>query len=263
MERWTSGTEYEKWMGRWSRLVALEFLRWLAIPPGLKWLDVCCGSGIVTEIIAEQSHPASIVGVDLSSAQVDHARSHRSRSNIRFELADATALPFKEAEFDIAVCGLGLNFIPDPVRALKEIKRVLRPGGTVAVYVWDYAKGARFVREFWDAAIAVDPEAAALDQGRRFTICTKAGLEDVFTKAGFTGATSRALETVTRFSNFDDYWTPLLTGQGSAPGYIATRDEKTRSAIRERLRATLPAKSDGSIELPARAWAVRVQRDIV
>jgi SAM-dependent methyltransferase len=256
MDRWTSGADYEKWMGRWSRLLAHEFLRWLAMPPGLKWLDVCCGGGIVTETIAEQSHPASIVGIDLSSAQIDHARSYRSRSNITFEVADALALPFKDAEFDVTVCGLGLNFIPNPVRALKEIKRVLRPGGTVAVYVWDYAEGARFVREFWDAALAIDAQAAEFDQGR-LTICTKSGLEELFAKAGFISTNLHALEIVTRFADFEDYWAPLLTGQGSAPGYMATRDQGMRIAIRERLRAKLPTKSDGAIELPARAWAVR------
>lgn len=250
-------------MGRWSRLLAIEFLRWLAIPRGLKWLDVCCGSGVVTQTIAEQSCPASIVGVDLSSPQIDYARCHRSRSNTMFEVGDATALPFKGGEFDVAVCGLGLNFIPDPVRALKEIKRVLRPGGTVAVYVWDYAEGARFLREFWDAAAAIDPKAAELDQARRFTICNKSGLRDVFAQAGFASADSNTVEIITRFADFEDYWSPLLTGQGSAPAYLATRSDTTKTAIRELVRQKLPANSEGAIVLPARAWAVRARRGIV
>lgn len=248
-------------MGRWSRLLAHELLPRLGIPAGLQWLDVCCGSGIITEAIAEQCSPASIAGIDLSPAQIEYARQHRSRRNISFEVADAMSLPFENARFDVAVCGFGLNFIPDPVRALHEMKRVLRPGGTVAVYVWDYAEGARFLREFWDAAITVDPAATALDQARRCTICTRHGLEDVFAKAGLTNTTSHAVEIVTRFVDFEDYWDPLLTGQGSAPGYIATRDEEMRTRIRERLRATLPTGADGSIELPARAWAVRARRN--
>lgn len=172
------------------------------------------------------------------------------------------SLPFTDSSFDVAVCGLGLNFIPDPVQALRELKRVVRPRGTIAAYVWDYAEGARFLREFWDAAVAIDPEAAKFDQARRFTICTRETLRLPFEGAQFEDITVHALEIVTRFSSFDDYWSPLLTGQGSAPAYLATRDEKTRAAIRERLHKRLPANSQGAIELPARAWAVRARRQV-
>ena len=244
-------------MGRWSRLLAAELLRWLNMPVGLQWLDVCCGSGIVSLAIAETSRPKSVVGVDLSPAQIEFARQHRARENIRFEIADAMSLPFADSSFDVAVCGLGLNFIPDPVLALRELKRVLRPRGTIAAYVWDYADGARFLREFWDAAIAIDQKAAELDQARRFTICTKDTLRLPFESAQLENITVHALEIVTRFSNFDDYWSPLLTGQGSAPAYLATCNETTKAAIREHVRQKLLVHSEGAIELPARAWAVR------
>lgn len=258
-DRWTSGAEYERWMGRWSRLLAHKFLPWLDLPAGLRWLDLCCGSGIVTEAIADSCAPAHISAVDISPGQIEFAREHRSRPSITFETADAMSLPFPESSFDVAVCGLGLNFIPDPVRALEECRRVLRPGGTTAAYVWDYAGGARFIREFWDAALAVDAEAAAFDQARRFAICTQAALRDAFVRAQFEQITVRSLEIVTHFSSFEDYWTPLLTGQGSAPTYLAGRDEKTRAAICERLVSSLPRNPDGSIELPARVWAVRAR----
>jgi SAM-dependent methyltransferase len=260
---WTSGADYEQWMGRWSRLLAQRFLQWLALPTHLQWLDFCCGGGVVSETIADVSAPASVVGVDLSSSQIEFARQHRARHTVKYEVADAMTLPFPDASFDVAVSGLGLNFIPDPLRALREANRVLRPGGALAVYVWDYAQGARFLREFWDTAIAIDPEAAAFDQALRFTICTHQGLRDVFESAKLDSITTHALEIVTHFSNFDDYWLPLLTGQGSAPGYLATRAEQTRAAIRALLQSTLPQNPDGSIDLPARALAVRARRCIV
>ncbi len=257
-DQWTSGADYDQWMGRWSRLLAQEFLKWLGVPAGLRWIDVCCGSGIVTEAIVERNAPASIVGVDVSVEQINFARKHRhAQPNVAFETADAMNLPFAGASFDVAVCGLGLNYIPNPARGLEEFSRVIRPGGTVAVYVWDYAKGARFLREFWDAAIALDADAAAADQARRFPICTLEGLRGLFEQAGLEDLTPHSLEIVTRFTSFEDYWEPLLTGQGSAPGYLATRDIKIQAAIRERLRATLPANTGGAIELPARAWAIR------
>ena len=262
IDRWTSGEHYDQWMGRWSRLLAREFLEWLDLPAGLRWIDVCCGSGMVTEAIIERSAPASVEGVDASAEQIRFAGEHRADSNVTFQIADATALPFADSSFDVAVCGLGLNYVPNPARALEEFRRVIRAGGTVGAYVWDYAHGARFVREFWDAAIAIDSEAGSFDQALRFPMCTQEGLRSLFEQANLEEIGVRALDVVTRFSDFDNYWEPLLTGQGSAPNYLATRDEQMRTAIRERLRATLPRNRQGAIELPARAWAIRGKKKL-
>ena len=246
-------------MGRWSRLLAQEFLEWLDLPADLRWLDVCCGSGVISQAIVERNAPASIVGVDASPEQINFARQHRAQPNVTFQIGDAMALPFPGSSFDVAVCGLGLNYIPSPVKALEEFCRVTAPGATIAVYVWDYAQGARFLREFWDAAIAIDREAATFDQARRFPMCTPEGLRSLFEQAGLEDITLNALNVVTRFSSFDDYWVPLQTGQGSAPNYLATRDMQTQTAIRQRLQRSLPVDPSGAIELPARAWAIRAR----
>jgi SAM-dependent methyltransferase len=258
-DKWTSGPAYDAWMGRWSQLLADDFLDWLSVPPGARWLDVCCGTGVLSQTIAKRCSPASVHGVDAAPTQIAFAREHRAHANVTFDVADAMALPFEEHRFDVAVSGLGLNFIPTPERALGEMRRVTRPGGTIAAYFWDYQQGARFVREFWDAALQFDPEALAFDQGRRFAFCTPEGLRRFFETANLEQVAVRALDIETRFSGFDDYWEPFLTGQGSAPHYLASRSEQVRDAIRERLRASLPANADGAIVLPARAWAVRAQ----
>lgn len=219
----------------------------LAPPP-----RVCCGSGILSHAIASHCSPAMVAAVDRAETQVRFAREHRAHPRISYALADAA--------FDATVSGLGLNFLPDPARALAEFRRVTRPGGTVACFVWDYSDGARFLRLFWDAALAVDPEAASFDQGRRFPICKAAGLRDAFFAAQFDSPELHALEITTRFENFDDYWEPFSTRQGSAPNYLPTRPPHIRDAIRDRLKATLPAAPGGSITLPARAWAIRARR---
>ena len=259
-DRWTSGVKYEQWMGRWSRVLAREFLCWVNASKGLLWLDLCCGSGVVTEAILDSADPAGITGLDASSAQISFAREHRAHPKVNFETGDAMTLPFADASFDIAVCGLGLNFIPTPAQGLSELRRVVAPGGTIAVYVWDYELGARFLRMFWDAARAVDSEAAAADQASRFPMCTKAGLTQLFEQASLQEIATRPLDIVTRFESFDDYWEPLMTGQGSAPNYLASRSGQIQEQIRERLRAGLPANRNGAIELPARAWAIRGRR---
>jgi SAM-dependent methyltransferase len=256
MEKWTSGAAYDQWMGRWSRLLADEFLNWLSLPSHLRWLDVCCGSGVLTEAIVDRFAPARVAGVDASAQQIRFARAHRNGPAVSFETGDAMALPFDEASFDAIVCGLGLNYIPEPERALQEMRRVAVPGGVIAIYVWDYAGGARFLREFWDAAAATDREALAYDQGHRFPLCNPEALRKLFERACVGQVRVRALDITTRFTSFDDYWQPFLTGQGSAPNYLETRDELTQNAIRKRLRDSLPTDAEGVIELPARAWAV-------
>jgi SAM-dependent methyltransferase len=259
MDKWTSGAAYDQWMGRWSCLLADEFLSWLDLPSKLRWLDACCGSGVLTEVVVSRCAPVRVAGVDASPQQIEFARLHRASPAVSFETGDAQALSFPDASFDVAVCGLGLNFVPEPMHALREMRRVTVPAGAVAGYVWDYAEGARFLREFWDAAAAVDPEASAHDQARRFPLCNPEELRKAFELAGFGQVMVHALDITTRFSDFDDYWQPLMTGQGSAPNYLAACDEATQKAIRARLQESLPG-SDGSIELPARAWAVRATR---
>lgn len=260
MDKWTSGPAYDQWMGRWSRLLADEFLIWLGLSSSSRWLDVCCGSGVLTEAIVHRCAPAQVVGVDASPQQIEFARSRRTGPGVSFGIGDAQALSFADSSFNAAVCGLGLNFVPQPERALQEMCRVTAPDGIIAIYVWDYAEGARFLRAFWDAAADVDPSSSAYDQARRFPWCNPQGLQSLFESAGLGQIMVRELEITTRFADFDDYWRPLLTGQGSAPNYLAAQDKSMQNAIRERLRESLPRSRNGAIELPARAWAVRANR---
>jgi SAM-dependent methyltransferase len=254
---WASGDAYEPYVGRWSRLVAREFVDWLALPSALRWLDVGCGTGALTQVLLQTTAPSEVVGVDQSEAFVAYAASRVADSRARFRVADAQALPFAGSEFDVAVSGLVLNFIPSPARALGELRRAVRHDGTVAVYVWDYAGGMQLIRRFWDTAIALDPAAAELDEGRRFPICAPAQLAALFQRAGLEDVDGREIDVPTVFRDFDDYWSPFLGGQGPAPGYAMSLPEERRAALRERLRADLPAGPDGSIRLGARAWAVR------
>jgi hypothetical protein len=136
--------------------------------------------------------------------------------------------------------------------------RVARAGATVAFYVWDYpGGGVEFMRAFWNAAVSLDPEAKDLTEDRRFPFCTREGLVQLASEAGFLSVESTAIEAPTVFRDFDDYWTPFTLGAGPAPGYCVTLDPAARERLRERLRATLPSAEDASIPLKVRAWAVR------
>ena len=254
---WASGDKYEPYIGRWSRLVAREFLNWLAIPAGSYWLDVGCGTGALSQSILQFTEPASIKGIDRSEGFIAFAKEHTQDSRVQFEVGDATALNADSGTFDAAVSGLVLNFVPEPERAVAEMRRVTRAGGVVAVYVWDYAEGMQMIRHFFDAAAALDPNAVELDEGRRFSICQPDALSRLFESAGLLNVEARPIEVPTVFRDFDDYWSPFLGGQGPAPSYLMSLSDERRATLREQIRAGLPFALDGSIPLVAGAWAVR------
>jgi SAM-dependent methyltransferase len=254
---WASGPAYESYVGRWSRLVAREFLAWLEVAPNGRWLDVGCGTGALTATILALASPSEATGVDSSEGYVAHARERIADARARLQVADARHLPFETSSFDTVVSGLVLNFLPTPLDGLLEMARVARPGGTVAAYVWDYADQMQLMRSFWDAAAALDPPAVELDEGRRFPLCRPEPLQQLLVQAGLADVSVRAVDVPTVFQDFDDYWAPFLGGQGPAPSYAATLDDERRAALRERIRQRLPMASDGTIRLIARAWAAR------
>ncbi len=254
---WSAGDLYEPYVGRWSRLVARDFLAWLEVGAHRNWLDVGCGTGALGETILRHAQPRRLQCVDLSPAFIAHARARLGALGAAFAVADAQALPLRAARFDAGVSALALNFVPRPERAVAEMARTVRSGGIIAAYVWDYADRMELLRYFWDAAAALDPAAAALDEGARFPLCQPAALLDLFRAAGLTRAEARCIDVPTRFENFDDYWSPFLGGQGPAPGYVLSLGADRRAALREKIRAALPIAADGSIDLSARAWAVR------
>lgn len=253
---WAAGDAYERYMGRWSRLVAAEFVAWLPCPPGARWLDIGCGSGALTSTVAARCRPRTLLGLDGSAGFVTTARASTS-DPVHFAVADAQALPVRDALFDVAVSGLVLNFLATPAVALAEAARAVRPGGLVAAYVWDYAEGMEFLRHFWAAATTVDPSAAVHDESRRFPLCDPTALSNLWGEAGLTRVTVAPIDITTRFPHFDDLWSPFLSGQGPAPGYVATLSPATRAQVRRTLHERVPAGADGTIALKARAWAVR------
>jgi SAM-dependent methyltransferase len=256
-DKWADGDRYEPYVGRWSRRVAPAFLDWLSVPQDRDWLDVGCGTGALSGTILERASPRSLTGVDPSPGVVEYSKARLASERARFEVGNAQSLPLAGASVDAVVSGLVLNFVPQPARAVAQMRRVARTGGVIGAYVWDYAERMELVRCFWDAAVALDPAAQDLDEGPRFPICRPGPLSQLFAAAGLADVETRAIDVPTVFRDFDDYWKPFLGGQGPAPGYAVSLDEARRSALRERIQSRLPISQDGSIHLMARAWAVR------
>ena len=254
---WAVGSAYDAYVGRWSRLVAEEFVAWLARPAGRRWLDVGCGTGALTATVLRTADPARVAGVDRSVSFLADARGGTADPRAAFTAGDAVALPLAGDRFDVVVSGLALNFVPQPERAAAEAARVAAPGGVAAAYVWDYAEGMQMMRWFWDAATDIDPAVAQRDEAARFPLCRPEPLARLWSGAGLREVSTRAITIPTVFAGFDDYWRPFLGGQGAAPAYAMSLPPAHRDALRDLLRARVPARPDGTIALTATAWAVR------
>ncbi|OZG74356.1 hypothetical protein BTA51_04915 [Hahella sp. CCB-MM4] len=256
-DRWSKASSYEYFMGRWSRRIAPRFLSWLGLPSGIHWLDVGCGTGSLTGAISSQAHPASVVGCDPAESFIEFARSNYQHDQVSFATAGIGNLPSRPGGYDSISSMFALNFFPDADTAIHEMRSLAAPRGTVSACVWDYAKGMEFLRSFWDVATELDQSAKELDEGNRFPLCHQEALADLFVHSGFHDVKCEAVEIPTEFASFDDYWKPFMGETGPASAYVASIGDDLREEISRRLSDVLPRKSDGSIALNARAWAVK------
>jgi SAM-dependent methyltransferase len=245
---------YERFMGRWSRLLAPALVTFSEVGDGDAVLEVGSGTGALSLALRDVVQGGRVTGVDQASDFVRHAAESCDDPRVVFEVGDAKALRFSDAAFDKTVSALVMNFIPEPVRALKEMVRVTKPGGVVTAVVWDYAEGMEMLRAFWDEATALDPESLARDEAR-MPLCRRGELAALFRAEGLTHVEEAALTVPLHFTSFTDYWAPFLLGQGPAGAYVASLSKDRQSALEQRLHGRLAG--DGPIEMTARAWSVK------
>lgn len=234
------------------------FLAWLALPAGLKWLDIGCGTGALTSAILSNCSPAEVIGLDLSGTYVAHAQRTYRKPEIRFVVGDATKLFFHSVAFDASVSGLVLNFV-DFDRVLAEQHRVVRPGGTIAAYVWDYAGEYEIARRFWDAAKRVDSRANDYDPGRKASICREERLREAMIAAGCAEVATCVLDGSIEFDSVEAYWSIFDGRQGSTFDYLALLTEEQRIELRDVVLSTVEPHEP--INLKIRALAVKALRN--
>jgi SAM-dependent methyltransferase len=255
---WRDTDGYEAYVGRWSRPLAEEFLAWFPAPKSGRWLDVGCGTGALAKAVLDVAEPIAVLGIDSSTVFIAEARTHVADPRVRFDVGDALSLPVANDSFDAVVAGLVLNFLPDPGVAVAEMARAARPGGAVGAYVWDYSGGMQRMRYFWEAVAATDAAAAALDPSPSFAMCRPEPLAELFRGGGLGDVAVGAIDLPMAFRDFDEFWAPYtLSGASTAQRYVTSLGEDRRTALRERLRTTVPIAADGSLHLTDRAWVVR------
>jgi ubiquinone/menaquinone biosynthesis C-methylase UbiE len=249
--------DYERFMGHWSRAVGEKYLAWLGPPSGAQWLDVGCGTGAFSELILRRCAPQSIVGIDPSPAQIDHA--HKMLPGPTFEVADSMDMPFGDNVFDVVASALVFHFIPDRARAFAEMKRVLKPGGLIGGYTWKRTAIADFA-PYAPMMHGVRQIGAEMLTSPLVPEASREGLRASLQSAGFVDTALTEIEVTRTFENFDDYW-EVQTLPFSPPGRtVAKLDDAQRARLRDLMRQTLPAGPDGSITYSACAVACKARK---
>jgi ubiquinone/menaquinone biosynthesis C-methylase UbiE len=251
--RYDDGAAYERMMGAWNRMAGEIFLNWLAPPPGLRWIDIGCGSGAFTELLMERCAPAEVYGIDPSEAQLAFARARSVGAIVKFDRSDALALPFGADSFDAAVMALVIFFVPDPPKGVAEMARVVRPGGTVAAYVWDMIGGGHPLELMHAEMHAMGFTAA---RPPRSDISDVESLRRLWMDAGLDAVDVREITVQRTFEDFEDFWTTSIMA-ATVSQTIAAMAPGDAELLKMRVRARLRAEAAGRITHGARANGIR------
>jgi SAM-dependent methyltransferase len=248
-----SADAYDRFVGRYSGALATELIEFAGVEPEMRALDVGCGPGALAAALMERLGAGSVSAADPSEPFVEAARARVPGAEV--VLASADALPFADESFDAALSQLVVNFMPDAEAGVREMARVTRPGGVVASCVWDYAGEMTLLRAFWDAALEVDPERAALaDEGAVMRWCGHGELAELWRDAGLREVRFGQLVVRAGYADFEELWSPLPTGVAPAGAFCKSLDDERRAALHDAYRSRLGV-GDGPFELTARAWA--------
>jgi SAM-dependent methyltransferase len=255
----SDGDGYEVQMGRWSRRLAPLFVKFAGIAGAVRVLDVGCGTGILSFCLAQAPEIVSVRGVDISQKYIEHANRRNGDARVHFQVGDACALPFPDTSFDHSVSMLALQFVPQARLAVLEMRRVTRPGGTVAAATWDTRGGLVAQRLIYDTAAMLDGDGLRVRAAAYTRSMSRPGdLSRVWHDIGLTDVVEDMLTIRMDFVSFADFWRPIEGKEGPVAQYVGCLAADAKKKLREMVRlAYLDGEDDGPRSYAATAWVVK------
>lgn len=249
-----SDEAYDRFMGRYSVRLASVFADFAGIEAGGQVLDVGAGTGALTAELMRRAGAGNVAAVEPSERFV--AALHRRFPELDVRHSPAEELPWPEETFDAAAAQLVVSFMNDAPAAARELRRVLRPGGTAAVCMWA-AQGVDMFVALYGAGSAAAPDNPPPEQTMRYR--TEEENRDLLANAGLEAVDTALLEVESAYTDFEDFWDAALGGVGPAGSWLLSLDESVRSAVREETYRRLD-RPTGAFTLRGRAWAARARR---
>lgn len=250
---YTDGAAYERAGGKWSQIAGEKFLQWLAPAPKLNWIDVGCGTGAFTDFLVERCAPRRVTGVDPAEAQLSYARSRPASASVEFQKGDAMSLPFPDASFDAAVMALVIFFVPDPLKGVTEMVRVVKPGGLVAAYAWDMMNGGF---PFNTMQVQMREMGIPPTYPPSVEVSRIEALRGLWMAAGLASVETSEYTVHRTYDDFEDLWAISSLSAAIAPSLKAMAPANVE-VLKARMRACSPADVSGRITCSARVTAVK------
>ncbi|MEA2330450.1 MAG: hypothetical protein QOH58_588 [Thermoleophilaceae bacterium] len=247
----TPAEAYDGLVGRYSRELGRALVAAAGVQPGDRAVDVGCGPGALTAELVDVLGAERVAAVDPSEPFVEACR--QRQPGVRVEVGAAEALPFEDDAFDHALAQLVVNFMTDPQAGVREMCRITRSGGTITAAVWDYAGEMTLLRRFWDAAGALDPSAAEVDEGRTMPFSSPGQLDELWSAVGLVGVRGSAVVVSAGYEGFEDLWQPLERGVAPSGAYATSLAPERRAALKKEFRVRLGVENE-PFRLTARAW---------
>jgi ubiquinone/menaquinone biosynthesis C-methylase UbiE len=252
---------YELWMGRWSRLLAPSFVTFADLPKGARLLDVGSGTGVLSLALLENIAGSEVIGIEPAESYVSYCRERVSKAGLRFEIGDALDIPFEDDSFDATLSLLIVQELPDANVALREMRRVTRPGGLIVASQWDFAKGMPMLELFWETVLEVAPSEAARKAAQDCMVVDypdEIALQSLWRQTDLVELRTERQKVQMKFASFADYWRPFFSNVTPTSSYAGRLEADEVEEIERRLRKRiLDHVSDRSFSLQTYAWAVR------
>jgi ubiquinone/menaquinone biosynthesis C-methylase UbiE len=245
-----ASADYEEYWRRQIEPAQKRLLEMVALRPGERVLDIACGTGLITFPAAMSvGAQGSVVGTDISERMIERGREVSAKqglANVTFQRADAEALDFPGSSFDVALCSLGLMYVPEPLNALRLVRHLMKPGGRMAATVWGQRDRCGWAGIFPVVDARVKSEVCPMF----FQLGTGDSLRTAMEMAGFSDINVDRLVSPLDYASAEDAIGAAFVGGPVAMAYSHFDEDTRDEAHAEYLRTIRPYRRGEGYSIP-------------